>query len=75
MSAKVGRFAVVIDRERSDGLRETTFYRDEDDNGLRFATREAAREAVRGAMWEWAWVWWIVELEEDGRTTLGTVAP
>lgn len=68
MSAR-GTFVVVIERGEEH---VPIFMTDEDENALRFRTRQAARAAAVGAMWEHAWVWWIVDLREIGSVMFGT---
>lgn len=68
MSDRRDKFVVLIERGESAGVIPMT---DEDEETCRFSSRQAARDAAVGAMWEHAWVWWIVELEEDGDVYLG----
>lgn len=65
-----GKFVIVI--ERGDRYRTPMLMTDENDNAVRFNTRQEARAAAHGAMWERTWVWWIVELDIGGKTVFGT---
>jgi hypothetical protein len=65
-------FVVVLVNPRND---EPIFFCDEDGRPRRFASKQGALEATRGAMWEDKWEWYIVRLAPRGSVTLGTRTP
>ena len=63
------RFVVIVESGSSEVPR--LLAGDDSEDAIRFATREDARAAAVGAMWEHAWVWWIVELTDGGDVVYG----
>jgi hypothetical protein len=62
------RFVVIVERGSSE---VPVLLVDDVETPLRFGTREEARAAAVGTMWERAWVWWIVELTDGGECIYG----
>ncbi len=69
------RFCVLLENGNHGPLFMTSGEDEKDETPALFHTAEAARDAARGAPWEHAWVWWIVNLEDGGRTRYGTDLP
>lgn len=69
MMRNQGSYVVVIEHPKTNA---PMFLMRDEDVPARFISRSAAREGVRGLLWEKKWVWWIVCLESKGSVLLGT---